>query len=63
MKIHGKELTQTNDGSGIYYDHILITDKSKGLNEYYSFDDWIRIISNNPNFEPRKFHPNLFSTL
>ena len=62
MKIHGKELHITEDGEGIYYDHILITDTRKGLNKYYSFEDWVRIITNNPNFEPRKFHPNLLGT-
>ncbi len=60
MEIHGKELYQTEDGDGIYYDNILITDRRNGLNAYYSFEDWIRIITNNPDFNPRIYHPNLF---
>lgn len=60
MKIHGKELYQTEDGDGIYYDNILITDKRRGLNEYNDFAYWVRVITANPNFDPRKYHPNLF---
>jgi hypothetical protein len=60
MKIHSKKLEQTNDGSGIYYDNIKITDKRTGLNEYTSFEEWIEIISKNENFNPKKYHPELF---
>jgi hypothetical protein len=60
MKIHGKELSITEDGEGIYYDHIKITDTREGLNKYTSFDEWIEIISKNPNFNPKKYHPKLF---
>lgn len=60
MKIHGKELSMTNDRTGIYYDHILITDTDNDFNKYTSFEDWIEIISKNPNFNPKKYHPKLF---
>lgn len=59
MKIHGKELYQTEDGSAIYYDHILISSKSRKLNEYNDFEYWVKLITANPNFNPRKYHPNL----
>ena len=60
MKIHGKELSMTNNGTGIYYDHILITDTDNDLNKYTSFEEWIEIISKNPKFNPKKYHPKLF---
>ena len=60
MKIHGKKLEQTNDGTGIYYDNIKITDTRACLNEYYSFEDWVRIITENKDFNPKKYHPELF---
>lgn len=60
MKIHGKKLEQTEDRDGIYYDNIKITDKRTGLNEYTSFEEWINIISNNENFNPKKYHIELF---
>lgn len=63
MKIHGKKLEQTNDGDGIYYDNIKITDKRTGLNQYTSFEDWVKIIEENENFDPRAFHPDLFKNI
>ncbi len=61
MKIHGKKLEATNDGNGIYYDNILITDKTNDrLNSHLSFKDWVEIISKDENFDPKKYHPNLF---
>ena len=61
MKIHGKELTITQDGTGIYYDHIKIMDNSgtEKLNEYTDWDYWVDRISKNPNFDPLIFHPDL----
>lgn len=61
MEIHGKQLYQTEDGDGIYYDNILITCRRRGLNAYTSFEDWVRIISKNIDFDPRIYHPNLFA--
>jgi len=61
MKIHGKELSMTNDGSGIYYDHVLIMDNtgSTKLNEYTDWKYWVERITKNPNFDPCVFHPHL----
>jgi hypothetical protein len=63
MKIHGKELTITNDGTGIYYDHILIMDNcgTRLLNEHTDWDYLVKRITNEPNFDPRIYHPNLRS--
>lgn len=61
ITIHGKQLEQTEDGTAIYYDNIKIGDKN--LNQGYSFEDWIRIISANENFDPRLYHPNLFGSI
>jgi len=60
MIIHGKKLEQTEDRDGIYYNNIKITDKRTGLNKYTSFEEWIEIISKNENFNPKKYHPELF---
>lgn len=61
MEIHGKKLEQTNDGTGIYYDNILITNKNRDrLNSHLSFNDWVEIIEKNPDFNPKKYHPDLF---
>ena len=61
MIIHGKQLTITNDGCGIYYDHIIIMDKdgSRKLNEWTDWDYWVKRISNDPNFDPKIYHPSL----
>ena len=60
MKIHGKNLEQTNDGDGIYYDNIKITDKRTGLNENMSFYDWKKLIEKDENFDPKKYNPYFF---
>ena len=64
MKIHGKELSMTNDRSGIYYDNVLIMDNngSRKLNEYTDWDYWVERITKNPNFNPCAFHPHLRQT-
>ena len=50
MKINGKELSITNDGDGIYYDHKLIMDRRTGLNEYTDWNYWVNRITNDPEF-------------
>jgi len=63
MRIHGKQLSITEDGTGIYYDNILITDTNRDrLNSHLSFKDWVAIISKDENFDPKKYHPELFNT-
>jgi hypothetical protein len=63
MIIHGKKLEQTQDGDGIYYDNIKISDKRTGLNSHISFDEWSVIISNDEKFNPKKYHPEIFGAI
>ena len=60
MEIHGKVLKQTCYGKGIYYDNILIMDKSNPqLNEWTNWDYWVDRISKDKDFNPKIFHKGI----
>lgn len=63
MIIHNKKLEVTNDGDGIYYDNIKITDKRTGLNSHMNIEDWKNLIEKDKDFNPKKYHPDLFKNL
>jgi len=57
MKINGKELSSHDGGNTIYYDHILIKSFSNPkLNVYSTWDEWVKYLTDNPDFCGCKYH-------
>lgn len=57
MTINGKELSSHDNGAIIYYDHILIKSATNPkLNEWSTFDEWVKYLTNNPDFCGCQYH-------
>ena len=54
MKVGLYDLSQTNDGEGIYINAILVDDKRSANNYWRGWDNWVELLSNGKVYDFRK---------